>query len=211
MSARESLTAIGERHGTNKTRESVKRRPLTQIYELYLAGRRDEALTIVEFGVEAGGSVRMWRDFFPRAQVIGVDVVADRVQYADDAITILIGDQKDPKILAQIAQRGPIDLVVDDGSHRAEEQQACLLALWPHLAPDGIYVVEDIHTSYREKYGMAWRQPGTTVELIKDLVDDVHEKVHKQPVTLPDLEYLHVYMTTCVLKRRGPRLLLDER
>jgi cephalosporin hydroxylase len=197
-----SLTDLAVLHGTNKAKRSSKRPPLTETYEPYLQARRDEPLRIVEFGIENGGSLRMWRDYFPRAQIVGVDIVKNKAQWASERIEVVIGDQKDPKVLARVVEGGALDVVIDDGSHRAEDQQLTLLQVWPHLAPSGIYIVEDVHTSYREKYDMAWRQPGTTVEFLKGVLDDVHQKVHKQPVTLDDLDYMHMYFTTCVLKRR---------
>lgn len=116
--AGDSLTELAARHGTNKALATKKRRPLTEVYEPYLAARRDEPLRIVEFGVEEGGSLRMWRDYFPRAEIIGVDIVRNKAQYADKRIQVLIGDQKEPTILDRIVAGGPLDLVIDDGSHR---------------------------------------------------------------------------------------------
>jgi hypothetical protein len=201
----ETLTQIGARHDTNKTKRSRNRGAVTEIYEPYLAPRRDEELRVVEFGVRTGGSLRMWRDYFPRAQVIGVDIAPGAAEHAGDRIEVLVGDQKDPVLLDEIAARGPLDVVIDDGGHRAQDQQEPLLRLWPHLAPDGLYIVEDIHTSYKERYDMGLRRPGTTVELLKGLVDDVHQSQHGESATLAGLEFVHFYFTTCVLKRRGSR------
>ncbi|MEA2150685.1 MAG: hypothetical protein QOD69_2515 [Solirubrobacteraceae bacterium] len=197
------LTELGVRHGTNKAMAIASRQPLTDIYDTYLRDRRREVRRVLEFGIEEGGSLRMWRDFFPSAEIVGVDIVADRTRHAGDRITVLIGDQTDPDVIAQAVAPGPLDLVVDDGSHQGDDQVRSLLAVWPHVAPGGLYVIEDIHTSYLEKYAMGWRRPGSMVERLKDLLDDVHGPLHEQPVELEDLESVHLHFMTCVLRRRA--------
>ena len=63
--------------------------------------------------------------------------------------------------------------------------------------------IKDIHTSYMDSFRMGWRKPETTVEFLKDVVDDIHEKLHKQAVTLPGLEFIHFYSELCVMRRAG--------
>ena len=193
--ARASLDAIALHHGTDK---SSKRHDFSSIYERYLEDWRDRPLAVLEIGVHEGGSLRMWRDYFPMARIYGLDV--KHVDISDDRIEVFVGDQKDPEVLARVVERsGPLDLIVDDGSHRGEDQQGSLLFLWPHVKPGGIYIIEDIHTSYLERWGMGWRQPGTTVEFLKQVLDDVNVDWHRRPATLPDVESAHFYFETCVM------------
>lgn len=209
----ETLTDIGARCGTNKSRCRGKPPyvPLTAIYEPYLAPLRDRPLRVLELGVEHGASLRMWREYFPRAEVFGVDRQRRARKHAEDRIRIFIGDQKDPDTLdAVVAQSGPLDLVVDDGGHRPADQQLPLLYLWRSLRAGGLYVIEDIHTSYRLRYRGGWRKPGTTAEFLKGVLDDVHAPIHKQQTTLADLEFLHVYLQACVLKKLGPETVGSE-
>lgn len=196
----ESLFEIGARHGTDK---AAGQRQLLHIYESLLAPIRDDEVTVFEIGVLDGASLRMWRDFFPKGRIFGLDFKPEAVEHADDRIGIFIGDQTDIGVLDQIlAETGKLDIVVDDGGHWARQQTASLIYLWPHLKPGGFYVVEDTHTSYLERYKMAWRQPGTTVEFLKGVVDDVHAFWHDKPVMIRPCHSISFYQETCVLRKK---------
>jgi len=160
-------------------------------------------LDVVEIGVLGGASLRMWREYFPRAQIFGIDVDHEAEANADDRITVLIGSQSDTAFLNTMLERtGRLDIVLDDGSHYARDQITTLLHLWRHVTPGGIYVVEDLHTSYMPAYNMRWREPGTAVEFLKDVVDDVNAAWHDRPVVLPDLHSVAFFQEVCVLRKR---------
>jgi cephalosporin hydroxylase len=169
------LNLLAAWYGTDKRSQA---HDYTRVYQHHLAGRRKERLTVLEIGVggdeiaSAGGaSLRMWRSFFPHARVIGVDLHLKALP-REDRITILQGDQTDPALLAQLAGRGPFDLVVDDGSHRGDHINITFKALWPHVNPHGLYVIEDLETAYDPAYGGG--PPGTactSASLLKELVD----------------------------------------
>jgi hypothetical protein len=75
--------------------------------------------------------------------------------------------------------------------------------------PGGVYMIDDVHTSYRDAYGMGWRKPGTTIEHLKAAIDDIHVREHGQAVSLPGLEEAHFYFHLVVLRKLasgpGPR------
>ena len=64
-------------------------------------------------------------------------------------------------------------------------------------------MIEDTHTSYLPSYGMGWRQPGTAIEALKGITDDLHSGWHDQPVTFADVDFVHFYRGTCVLRKTG--------
>jgi predicted O-methyltransferase YrrM len=197
-----SLDQLALRHGTDK---GILSHGFTPIYDRLLQDWRRRPVTILELGVFEGASVRMWRDYFSAGRIVGVDNDPTATDHVEDRIKIYIGDQANPSFLERVAAaEGPFDLVVDDGGHRATQQKVSLRSLWPHLKPGGIYVIEDIHTSYlQDIYGMGWREPETTVEFLKYVVDDIHEGHHKQAVTLPGIESMHFYPELCVMRRAG--------
>ena len=151
-----ALHAIGIEMGTDKAIAHA----YTEAYERHLGHLRDRPITILEIGIggyanvrRGGASLRMWKKYFPLAHVIGLDI-QDKTQFAEERITILQGDQGDRAFLEDLATRyGPFDVVIDDGSHRCEHVIASFEALFPHVRDDGIYVVEDLQTSYWETYG----------------------------------------------------------
>ena len=196
-----TLDEIAQLHGTDKSTEG---HGYTQIYERYLSGWRDRALTVLEIGVFKGASVRMWRDYFPQAQVVGIDKWGEALDHAEERIDVCVGNQSDTKFLEEVAStKGPFDLIIDDGAHRPIPQKTSLKNLWRHVSAGGFYVIEDIHTSYRSDYEMGWREPDTTVEFLKYLLDDVYASLHKQAVVLPDIESLHFYEGLCVICKAG--------
>jgi hypothetical protein len=197
-----SLDELGLRHGADK---SSAAHDFARVYERYVAGWRQREVTLLEIGVWRGASLRMWRDYFPRARVFGVDVNPLAASQAGERIEIFIGGQSDEDFLSSVvAKTGPLDLIVDDGSHLVEHQMPTLSFLWPHLRPGGIYVVEDTHTSYLESYGMGCRAPDSTIARLTGYVDDLHKGWHSTPATFEDLDFVHFYPGTCVLQKEEP-------
>ncbi len=106
---------------------------------------------ILEIGVHRGASLRMWREFLPYAEIVGLDVKDTGVIRADERIVVEIGNQADPAVLRRlVGARGPFDVVVDDGSHIWTHQIVSFETLFPTLVPGGLYILEDVHTSYGE-------------------------------------------------------------
>lgn len=152
-----NLHQLGHRYGTDKA--TIHR--YTQIYERYLAPLRAQPLTLLELGVggygdpHAGGeSLRMWRDYFPRAQIVGVDHQPKQLGIPT-RVHIYCGSQDDPDLFERIIERhGPPSIVIDDASHHTKLTVASFEILWPRLASDGgLYIVEDTCCSYHPDYG----------------------------------------------------------
>lgn len=207
MDMAESLLDIGKRNGTDKANPQ---RVMLEAYDQHLSEAREREITLVEIGVLDGNSLRMWRDYFPRGNINGVDISPDAARHEDkrNRIRVFIGSQNDRDFLKKmIDEVGHPDVVIDDGSHRAEDQIISMSVLWPLVKPGGWYIVEDIHTSYFEEYGMGLRRFGATVEFLKSVVDDVNDIWHQGTPTLTDCESVSFYGETCVIrKRKIPRV-----
>ncbi len=119
------------------------------IYERYFARFRGQSVSILEIGVSLGGSARLWRRYFgPQARVTGIDVDPACARHAGDGIAIFIGDQADPEFLARVArERGPFDIVIDDGGHTTRQQLVSFETLLPEVKNGGVYLVEDLHSN----------------------------------------------------------------
>jgi len=135
-----------------------------QCYEPFLAPRRESATCVLEIGVGGGGSLRVWQDYFPQARIIGVDINPAKC-FEDDRITVLCGDQGDLGFLESLKELGPFDVIVDDGSHRVSDQLVSLDVLSECLKPQGVYGIEDLHTSYWPAFG-GGRDTANTVEFV---------------------------------------------
>lgn len=211
--AKPPLVEFAQAHGTAKAGWGHGEERMAT-YEHLLAPRRREPITLVEIGVLRGDSLRLWRAYLPNARIIGVDVNEEVRALRIPGVEIRIGDQSDTAFLAGLVAAAPlIDVVIDDGGHRAEQQLTSLLHLWPHLAPGGIYAVEDTETSYMPKYDMSWRAEGTTMEVLKGLADDLHARWHDQPVLLQDVASVSFQPSLCIIRKAPhprPRSLRDR-
>jgi hypothetical protein len=178
-----NLDALANLYGTDKGRSGYG---YTTAYAHHLGRQRHSVKSVLEIGVggydrpELGGeSLRMWRSYFPRATVYGLDISPKRLP-AEPRILVRQGDQSDQGFLAELAASyGPFDLVVDDGCHLGRHQRASFSALFPAVRPGGLYVIEDLLTAYWEDWeGGPPGTPGTGVDLVKGLLDSVNIGPH---------------------------------
>jgi hypothetical protein len=140
-------------------------------YEHLLSPRRNSVGKLLEIGVLGGGSLRVWEEYFPYAEIHGVDIRPECAQFARSRVQIHIGSQDDLQFLESICVYGPFDVIIDDGSHQSTHQQSTLHALWPYLSPGGIYLIEDVMTGSYASYC----PPGqsSTIDFAKQLLDDL--------------------------------------
>lgn len=179
------------------------------IYDRHFAAYRDQPVTIVEFGVFHGGSLQMWKKYFgPQARIIGVDINPDCASLTEPQIEIVIGDQADRSFLRQLRKRaGAIDVVIEDGGHTMIQQVATFEEIWPAVREGGVFLIEDLHTSYWANYGGGFQRPGTFIEYAKDLIDQVHAWHSRDPDLLTVDEYtrsikgMHVYDSIIVFDK----------
>lgn len=123
----------------------------TPAYHAMFGDRRDSVLNVLEVGVNAGSSLRMWEEYFPRATIIGLDIRRE-VLFDNGRIRCFWADGGNPDTLRSAvadAGGGPFDLIVDDGSHEDHHQIRTAETLLPFLAKDGRYVIEDIDIDCR--------------------------------------------------------------
>lgn len=178
-------------------------------YDRHFSRYRGTDVHIVEFGVFQGGSLQMWKHYFgPKAKIYGVDINPNCLRLEEDQVKIFIGDQGDRKFLSSLAESIPrIDILLDDGGHTMEQQINTFEVLFPKIASDGIYLCEDIHTSYWRKYGGGYKRNGSFIEYSKNFIDALHAWHSKQPRRLKVSEFtktvksLHYYDSILVIER----------
>jgi tetratricopeptide (TPR) repeat protein len=153
-----SLDAYGLLEGTDKT---TLVQDYLRHYERIFAGIRNEPIQLLEIGVAGGASLRTWARFFPEAWIVGIDINPGCRAYGGDRITIEIGSQANPEFLASLVMKYQPDIVVDDGSHLAEDILMTFHQLIPFLRPGGYYVIEDVHLHYGD-HARQWHKTGGT-------------------------------------------------
>lgn len=154
-----------------------------EIYHHYFAKYRDKEVTIVEFGVFHGGSLQMWKHYFgDKARIFGVDIDPRCKRFEEDQIKIFIGDQEDRAFLRDIrAQIGPIDLLIEDGGHKGGQQIATFEEMFPAITRGGLFLIEDLHTSYWPAYDGGYLRNGTFIECAKKIIDAMHARYSQDP------------------------------
>ena len=118
----------------------------TPYYYNLLRRRRNSIKKVLEIGIGwKAASLKMWRDFFPNAQIYGADYRKDLLVKQDRIDSVLCDQRRSTHLQSLINKIGPdIDLVVDDGSHRPHDQVFTCLTLMPLLNKKVIYVIEDV-------------------------------------------------------------------
>lgn len=149
--SRPSLTKLGRQYGTDK---AMPHHNYTPHYErLFDEWRFRSDLTLLEIGIDRGGSIRMWRDFFPHAAIHCFDHNPWCVGGVSDVSGVHAHclDAANPAHLAQFFKatgHPKFDIIIDDGSHLPEHQWASFLGLKDSLKKDAYYIVEDMDAPY---------------------------------------------------------------
>lgn len=146
------------------------------IYERHLERFRSAAPVMLEIGVSGGGSLAMWKDYLgPGARIVGIDIDPACKAHEAENIEVSIGSQDDPALIRQLLQKYPhLDVVLDDGSHMNSHMTRSFGLLYGHVAPRGIYIVEDTHTCYWDEYEGGLKRSGSFMEFVKDRLDDIN-------------------------------------
>ena len=136
----------------------------TQHYQRHFEALRRKELNILEIGIggyedpkSGGASLRMWKAYFPESRIFGIDIY-DKKYHDEERIRTFQGSQTDANFLKRVVEEiGPVDIIIDDGSHYNTHVIASFQTLFRLLAPKGIYVVEDTQTSYWSSVaGVQW-------------------------------------------------------
>lgn len=125
-------------------------------YEEYFQPLVDEQVKLLELGVLKGGSLLLWRDYFPMGIIVGLDLNPINLPDESGRIRLYQGEQQDTGLLDRIAKENApagFDIVIDDCSHIGELTRIGFWHLFDnHLKPGGIYVIEDWATGYWDSF-----------------------------------------------------------
>lgn len=120
------------------------------IYECLFEPIKNDVKHLLEIGIEVGGSIRMFEQYFPNATIHGIDLV-----HCGDhgtRIKTYIADQSKPEQLYAVMQQinEPICVIIDDGSHVVSDIVISLKTLYPFLKQGGYYLIEDLEHPRRD-------------------------------------------------------------
>lgn len=187
-------TRIGREFLNHSGNETIKWGQYIAAYERFLGplqagsfefdGSRRK-IKLLEIGVREGGSLQIFQRYFgENADIIGIDIDKRCSELDVAPARIRIGDQSDISFLKSVVEElGGLDVVIDDGSHLPEHQIASFQTLWPLLNIGGLYMVEDLHTSYWRSFGGGYKRSAGFIEFIKDSIDGMHGWYSRHPMT----------------------------
>ena len=200
-----------ERYFTENTGRLIhKWKHYFEIYDRHFSRFRGTDVHIVEFGVSQGGSLQMWKKYFgPNSKIFGIDINPHCKKIEERQIEIFIGDQEDRRFLHSLTEKIPrIDILIDDGGHTMKQQINTYDELFSYIDENGVYLCEDLHTSYWPNCGGGYKKRGTFIEYSKDFIDYINAWHSSQTGRLNVTDFtksvhsLHYYGSILVIEKR---------
>lgn len=179
-----NLDTLALKHGTDK---SSLGHNYTKIYETYFNALQNKCIKFLEIGFAGGPSARMWDTYFtnPYSRLYFIDINPDCFKHMKDLssrCSLNLVDQGSEESLKEWSEcvGGGFDIIIDDGGHQMNQQIISFKTLFPLLKKGGIYIIEDLHTSYWNAYGSEGNPenpkaaPNSAIRFIQSLVDDLN-------------------------------------
>ena len=194
----------------NKERVIDKWDHYFEIYDRHFSKYRNKDIVLLEIGTFQGGSLQMWKHYFgPKAKIYGIDINPNCKLVEEENITIMIGSQSDRNFLKKVLKDiPPIDILIDDGGHTMLQQIVSFEELFDRVKPDGVYLCEDLHTSYWKEYGGGFKRKGSFIEYSKNLIDQLNA-YHSREKSLTVNSFtksaisMHYYDSVLVIEKRA--------
>ena len=189
---------------------------------------RKNEINLLEIGVQNGGSLEIWGRYFSKAKnIIGVDIneKCKQLDFIDPRITLIVGDINTEKVEHKIIEVSPeFDIILDDGSHTSSDTIHSFIQYFNYLNKNGIYVIEDLHTSYWHKYEGGLNNPYSTISFLKNLLDVINFEhwrngksrnshlsqfeqqydVDLNKVDLCEIHSIYFLNSLCIIKKQSP-------
>jgi len=136
---------------------------------------RDAEINLFEIGVQNGGSLEIWAKYFPKAKrIIGCDIdeTCKDLEFSDPRISVIIGDANSDEVEDHLSRSiSGLDIVIDDGSHKSSDIIRSFSRYIKYLNFNGLYIIEDLHTSYWDEYEGGLHNPYSAISFLKRMVD----------------------------------------
>ena len=181
-----------------------------KIYDDYFKNFKNKKINILEIGVHEGKSLMIWKDYFPKANIIGIDLKS--YNFNINRIFTFQGDQTDINFLLGVSRKfKKFDIIIDDGSHVCSHIIKTFGALFDFLKEDGLYICEDLQTSYWPRYGgsrIDLNKKNTSLSFFKTLVDSGNYESYDRPFYKKSkfdgkIKFVHFFQNLVIIKK-GP-------
>lgn len=144
----------------------------THWYNIYFSSLEECEFNLLEVGVRRGNSMRLWKRFFKFAKIYGVDISEECLNYNLLDAKIFIGDITNKDFAHEVIMEinGGVDVFIDDGSHLSNEQIETFEFIFPKINAGGMYIIEDLQSSYFQETVNRI----SAVDFIKEKIDDLN-------------------------------------
>lgn len=172
-----TLSDIAKKYPTDK---DFTHNYYNAVYEQVFSPVRDQVQKLVEVGIGGfwgevgwvhGNSLKVFRDYFTNATIVGLDIQNYDIQDLGERVIVDWLDQSNKELLVAYSEKiMGSDIILDDGSHNTRDQQITFAQFMRCLKEKGIYVIEDLHSSIEvhnpEKVRIwGWGDPTKTTTL----------------------------------------------
>jgi len=157
------------------------------VYDPILVPWLGREIKLLEIGIYKGGSLQLWRDYFPLASIVGIDIKLPEQFVPGERIQVFQGSQSDKRFLSEVANKvAPegFDIIIDDASHIGELTKTTFWHLFDnHLKPGGLYAIEDWGTGYLDDFpdGKRLNSVSSPVSSVQSLSSEAVGKSVKVP------------------------------
>ena len=149
-------------------------------YDRLFSVFREHPLSMLEIGVQNGGSLEVWSKYFRNAQlIVGCDINPDcsKLSYKDPRIQLVIGDANTAAVEKKIIDcSNSFDLIIDDGSHTSGDITKSFGRYFNLLNNGGLFVAEDLHCSYWKEFEGGLYYPYSSMAFFKRLADIINHE-----------------------------------
>lgn len=166
----DELTKLGIKYHTDKSWHHN----YTTYYDTIFNKFRNTKIRFLEVGISEGPSMRMWNEYFNCVELVGIDI-EHKYMISEEWVKCYNLDSGARNFRENFIE-DPFDIIIDDGSHRCDDQQKTLSNLFSYLKPGGIYIIEDIDWSFYPRLGSHDNindiLPYTTVNVINNYTNN---------------------------------------
>lgn len=181
-----TLEQIAIKHKTQKVPHGYM-----PIYERHFEPMRREEIVLVEIGIASGASLKTWREYFSKAEIIGLEKDLRAVDefnaefFNQGKIYALPCDVNDKESVEYAKEYfTQADIIIDDGSHWAHEQLNAFKHLWDNLKDGGWYVIEDLFALY---------DPVWNPKPHYSIIDEIKKRIDSVLVEGDPIQEIHIY------------------
>lgn len=161
-----TLSELGKKYNTDKYY-------LHNFCDFYERNLKKDIKNLWEIGILDGASLRMWSEYYPKANIVGFDINDKSNLEFNERIKPVILDQSNIYQLVELSKVKDIDIIIDDGSHIINHQIMTFEILFDSLKSGGQYIIEDLHTSTELWSTYGYENNKGTLQYLNDIITNI--------------------------------------